>query len=31
MEMEEKGSTLSAVAPKSIVLGELRELIEELT
>jgi hypothetical protein len=31
MAMEEKGSTLSEVAPKSMVLGELRELMEELS
>jgi adenylylsulfate kinase-like enzyme len=31
VEMEEKGSTFSEVAPRSMVLGELRELIEELS
>lgn len=31
MEMEEKGSTLSEVAPKSMALSELRELMEELS
>lgn len=31
LEMEEKGSTFSEVAPRSLVLGELRELMEELS
>lgn len=31
LEMEEKGSTFSEAAPRSMVLGELRELIEELS
>lgn len=30
-EMEEKGSTFSEVAPRSMVLGELRELMEKLS